>query len=154
MSYQKVNYTGRLQSYQLYGSNNSKMEFERDPFNAYQNFLYKRALFGLSVYQEVELSKMHKDKKKRIVKVHQRAQQVLNIWKQQLTNQWAAALMGKFFHHSSLVKEFTENVADAIDPDYISNLEFKSLGIDKKDIVNKLIEEKVLPKDFYTLKAA
>jgi hypothetical protein len=130
------------------------MEFERDPFNAYQNFLYKRALFGLSVYQEVELSKMHKDKKKRITKVHQRAQQVLNIWKQQLTNQWAADLMGKFFHHSNLVKEFTENVADAIDPDYISNLEFKSLGIDKKEIVNKLIEEKVLPKDFYTLKAA
>jgi len=154
MSYQKVNYTGRLQSYQLYGSNNSKMEFERDPFNAYQNFLYKRALFGLSVYQEVELSTMHKDKKKRITKVHQRAQQVLNIWKQQLTNQWAAELMGKFFYHSNLVKEFSQNVADAIDPDYISNLEFKSLGIDKKEIVNKLIEEKVLPKDFYNLKAA
>jgi hypothetical protein len=130
------------------------MEFERDPFNAYQNFLYKRALFGLSVYQEVELSTMHKDKKKRITKVHQRAQQVLNIWKQQLTNQWAAELMGKFFHHSNLVKEFAQNVADAIDPDYISNLEFKSLGVDKKQIVNKLIEEKVLPKDFYNLKAA
>ena len=51
-----------------------KIQFEKDPFNSYQNFLYKRALFGLSVYQKDELEKMHWDKKRRIEKVHQRAQ--------------------------------------------------------------------------------
>lgn len=156
-SYQKVVYTGRLSEYQNYGSNYQKKrysEYERDEFNSYQNFLYKRALFGLSVYAEEELSTMHWDKKKRIQKVHQRAQNVLNLWKQELANQWVATGLTEVFHHSQLVKDLVKIFADHTDPDYISTLDFKGMDISKKDIVNKLIEEKVLPNNFYQLTAA
>ena len=156
-SYQKVIYTGRLSEYQSYGNKIHKkryVEYERDEFNSYQNFLYKRALFGLSVYQEEELSKMHWDKKKRIQKVHERAQSVLNVWKQELANKWAADGLREVFHHSSLIKNMVEIFANHTDPEYISTLEFKDLGIDKKDIVKKLIQEKVLPNNFYELKAS
>jgi hypothetical protein len=47
-----------------------------------------------------------------------------------------------------------EIFANHTDPEYISTLEFKDLGISKKDIVIKLIQEKVLPNNFYELKAS
>lgn len=155
-SYQKIVYTGRLPEYQKYGNNYQKkryVEYEQDEFNQYQNFLYKRAIFGLSVYSPEELEKMHWDKKKRIQKVHARAQNVLNIWKQQLTNAWAMEVLSKMFHHSQLVKDLVESFGNQVDPNYISPLEFKSLGVSKKNIVEKLIAEKILPTNFYELKA-
>jgi len=151
-TYQKVVYEGRLGSYQKYGNNlKQNVSYERDTFNSYQNFLYKRALFGLAVYTQEELGKMHSDKRKRIEKVHKRAQHVLNLWKQELANQWATALLSKLFWHSKLVEDVEEKFGHEGDPDYISKLDFKSLGVNKEQIVTKLIKEKILPNDFYQL---
>jgi hypothetical protein len=155
-SYQKVVYEGKLSSYQKYGTslNKKQVHFEKDPFNSYQNFLYKRALFGLSVYGEEELGKMHWDKKKRIQKVHKRAQELLNTWKQELVNDWTSTLLSKLFWHSKLVKDYQEKFAGNTDPSYISTVEFKDLGVTKTQIVDKLIKEKILPSNFYQLKEA
>lgn len=152
-SYQKVNYDGKLGAYQRYGNKLYKqpVQYEKDPFNSYQNFLYKRALFGLAVYTQEELSKMHTDKKKRIEKVHSRAQTILNIWKQELCNQWTIKLLENLFWHSKLVKDFNEKFGDELDPSYISKMDFKSLGVNKMGIINKLIQEKILPNNFYQL---
>jgi hypothetical protein len=149
--YQKVVYEGRLSSYQKYGTSFNKVQFERDPFNSYQNFLYKRALFGLSVYQKEELEKMHWDKKRRIEKVHERAQKVLNLWKQEMTNQWLGTILSTVFHHSSFVKELNEKFGSETDEQYISKVDFKSLGVSKQQVVEKLIQEKILPANFYQL---
>jgi len=152
-SYQKVVYEGRLGTYQKYGNTYRKtnIAYERDKFNGYQNFLYKRALFGLAVYTQEELEKMHTDKKKRIQKVHSRAQHILNLWKQELANQWVTALLSKLFWHSKFIQETEEKFGNEIDPNYISKLDFKSLGVTKEHIVNKLIQEKILPNNFYQL---
>lgn len=152
-TYQKVVYTGNLSEYQTKGNRYVKhnIQYERDMFNQYQNFLYKRALFGLSVYSPEELEKMHWDKKKRIQKVHERAQLTLNIWKQLRTHDLLSDFLCKVFHHSSLAKDFREKFANEVDPNYISPVEFKSLGISKQDIVEKLIQEKILPGNFYQL---
>jgi len=149
--YQKVVYDGRMSSYQKYGTSFNKVQFEKDPFNSYQNFLYKRALFGLSVYQKEELEIMHWDKKRRIEKVHERAQKVLNLWKQEMSNQWLGSLLSVVFHHSSLVKELNEKFGSEVDEQYISKMDFKALGISKKQVVDKLIQEKILPNNFYQL---
>jgi hypothetical protein len=151
--YQKVNYDGKLGSYQRYGNKLQRqpLQYEKDPFNSYQNFLYKRALFGLAVYTQEELVKMHSDKKKRIEKVHTRAQEILNLWKQELTGQWTVKLLNTLFWHSDLVKEFTEKFGEDTDPQYISKVDFKSLGVSKVDVINKLISEKILPNNFYQL---
>ena len=151
IKYQKVVYEGRLSSYQKYGTSFNKVQFEKDPFNSYQNFLYKRALFGLSVYQKEELDKMHWDKKRRIEKVHERAQKVLNLWKQEMTNQWLGTILSTVFHHSSFVKELNEKFGSETDEQYISKVDFKSLGISKQQVVEKLIQEKILPANFYQL---
>jgi hypothetical protein len=151
IKYQKVVYEGRLSSYQKYGTSFNKVQFEKDPFNSYQNFLYKRALFGLSVYQKEELDKMHWDKKRRIEKVHERAQKVLNLWKQEMTNQWLGTILSTVFHHSSFVKELNEKFGSETDEQYISKVDFKSLGVSKQQVVEKLIQEKILPANFYQL---
>jgi hypothetical protein len=55
------------------------------------------------------------------------------------------------FHHSTFVKDYNEKFAGVTDPDYISTMEFKDLGIAKEEIVHKLIEERILPFNFFQL---
>lgn len=149
---QPVQYKGKLSDYQVYGENRKRyVEYEKDEFTPEQNFLYRRALFGLSVYSEEELSMMHSDKKKRIVKVHSRTQNVLNLWKQSLVNTMVNSIFNSMFYHSSLAKQIVEKFGDETDPTYISRIDFKSLGVSKKDIITKLMEEKILPVNFYEL---
>jgi hypothetical protein len=66
----RTEYAGKLHDFQQLGNTFKELryaEIERDPFNVQQNFLYKRALFGLKMYSEHELAEMHADKKKRII---------------------------------------------------------------------------------------
>jgi hypothetical protein len=44
-----------------------KQNYEKDPYNGHQNFLYNRALYGLSIYAPEEIKEMPVEKKKRIV---------------------------------------------------------------------------------------
>ena len=46
-----------------------KQEYEKDPYNSRQNFLYKRALLGVAVYSDQEINEMSTDKLKRINKI-------------------------------------------------------------------------------------
>lgn len=128
--------------------------YERDAFNTYQNFLYKRAMFGLSVYAKEELLTMNADKKKRIQKVHARCQHIINIWKQQMCNQFTNNLLEKLFPKRELAQLFFVKYKDCTDPGFMNTLNFKDMGVSKKQIVDKLIIEGVLPKDFYSLKHA
>jgi len=43
-----VNYKGKLKNYQLNAT--KKIIYETDKYNKYQNFLYKRALYGLNMF--------------------------------------------------------------------------------------------------------
>lgn len=125
--------------------------FERDAFNAYQNFLYKRALFGLGVYDKEEVGRMRPEKKARIQKVHARCQHVLNIWKQELCNDFTNRLLASLFPKRELAQLFFVKHKDSTDAGFLCTLNFKDLGISKKQVVDKLILEGVLPKDFYSL---
>ena len=151
----QVNYQGRVPEYQQRGNLHRGFRYqsyEKDSFNNHQNFLYKRALFGLSMYEPEELKIMHWDKKRRIHKVNKHAQNILNIWKQQIINQITNDILGSLFGNSRLVKDIVGKCGNYTDSRYINTLDFKSLGISKKDIVDKLIVEGVLPVDFYQLK--
>lgn len=145
-------YKGKLSDVQLNGSMvRWRSEYEKDVFNERQNFLYRRALFGLSVYSQEEIRQMHSQKRKRIIKVHNKTQEVLNIWKQQMMNEITNQWMKKVFWNSSVVKKLIEEFGNDTDPAYISRVKFKDLGIDKTQVVEKLIQEKLLPSNFYEL---
>ncbi len=132
--------------------------FEQDKFNEYQNFLYNRCLFGLTVYSQEEVQVMHYDKKKRITKVHKRAQTVLNLWKQSIVQVLSNYLFQAFFPDSPITKELLEDFKyakeefwDIDDELHINKMSLKTLKITKAQVVGRFIKEGILPKNFYEL---
>ncbi len=124
---------------------------ECDSMNNYQTFLFNRALFGLAVYSQEDIKKMHYDKRSRIIKVHKRAQAVINLWKQQIVNAKTNSMLKTLFPRS-VYTEYFATVGDFTDPEFVNRLSFKSLGIRKSQVIEKLISSGVLPKDFDGLK--
>jgi len=149
MKYQKIvkenNYQVNTQSYkgQVY------QVYEQDPYNANQNFLYKRAMFGLSMYSEEELSKLTEQKKSRIVKLHRRCQNNLNIWKQEISIEWTNKLFRHYFGEHPFLKPFFDNTEP--DPKFVNKISFKDLGITKDMIIQRLVQQGILPPNFYSI---
>lgn len=146
-------YNGKFNDHQLYGNNFHGKRYsivEEIIMTDYQNFLYNRALFGLSVYSQDELKDMRWDKRKRITKVHKRTQHVINIWKQQVVNLIYSKLISLFPKMES-TKHFVD-MTDDTDPEHMNRMSFKTLCITKVEVVKKLITEGILPPNFHELK--
>lgn len=125
------------------------MSYETDGFSSYQNYLYKRALFGLKGLPEAELATICSAKKARINKVYKRGQRLINLYKQKLTIEFTNKLFSTLFPKSSLVKEITQD--ENLDENFTNNLTFNELGITKLDIVNLFVNEGILPPNFFEL---
>lgn len=145
---EKFEYKGKLADYQLYKSN-TYMEYEKDNYTSYQNYLYKRALYGLSVFTQNELNAMCSKKKQRINNVYLKAQNVVNLYKQKITKAYTDLIFTSFFPNSPIT-DFLLN-DESTDEKFKNKLTFKELNISKDDIINLLIKESVLPKNFYSL---
>jgi hypothetical protein len=147
----KLEYSGNMSDYQLHNQKRKHyVEYEKDGFNDYQNHLYKRALFGLSTFEQSELETMCSKKKMRISKVHKKAQRIINIYKQKLTIAYTNQLFESLFPNSPLTEYLLEETQ--IDNSMKNTLTFKELGITKDKIINLFISEGVLPKNFMNIK--
>ena len=124
-------------------------EFEKDKYSPYQNYLYKRALYGLDSLSVEELNNMCSKKRSRIVNVYNRAQLVVNNYKHQVTKKLTDKLLGSLFPNSSLISEIIKY--EDIDNNYKNTLTFKDLSIEKDLIVDLFINEGILPKNFLSL---
>lgn len=125
--------------------------FEKDPYNAYQNFLYNRTINGLNIYSNDELSKMSNEKKKKIFKQHKKAQETINLLKQEVTNKLANDFFVQIFPDTEFTKSLINFYGIQGDVNYKNHLPFKLLKINKKMIIARLIETKLLPKNFNQL---
>jgi hypothetical protein len=147
-------YSGKYSKYQTQGSDYNGRKYskvETGYLTDYQTFLYNRTMFGLTVYSKAELDKMHWEKKRRIRKVNQRAKTILNLWKQQIVNYTTTRVFQIWFPGHPIAKFMTDTVDDT-DPKYINTIPLKELGITRSRIIEKFIEERILPLDFYELK--
>ncbi len=144
----KFEYTGSLAEYQTVAKN-LYVKYEVDKFSPYQNYLYKRALYGLNGLTQDELAKTCEKKKHRINKVYLKGQQVINLYKQKLTIAYTNFLFESLFPHSPITA-FLLNDTDA-DVNFKNTLNFKDLNIKKDDIISIFIEEGVLPKNFMSI---
>lgn len=125
--------------------------FEKDPYNSYQNFLYNRALHGLSIYSQDEISKMSIEKKKRINKSHNKCQTVINLLKQEVTNQLANDFFVRWFPEMEITKSLVNYFGTTGHENHVNNMSFKLLKISKPLVIARLIETKLLPKNFNQL---
>lgn len=146
---QKFNYSGSLENYQLHGERPTVMQYETDGYSQYQNYLYKRALYGLNALSEQELAVMCGKKRQRIINVHKKGQQVLNTLKQQITIQYTNLLFQRLFPNSPLTDAFLS--CTETDDKFKNTLTFKDLNITKEQIITVFINEGILPKNFSSL---
>jgi len=137
-----------IKKYQIY-ENKNYMQYEQDKYSIYQNYLYKRALYGLNSLTEEELCKTCSKKKQRINNVYRRAQIILNRFKQKIVMEYTNNLFQKLFPKSEITKVF--NNYDNIDDTFKNTLTFKDLNISKEQIISIFMSEGILPKNFLSL---
>ena len=125
------------------------MNYESDEYSQYQNYLYKRALYGLDALSQEELAATCSKKKQRIINVYKRAQSVLNIEKQKATINYTNVFFKTLFPKSKLTEALIEN--SEVDEKFKNTLTFKDLNISKKQIVTIFMTEGILPKNFLSL---
>ena len=123
--------------------------YKSDQYNQYQNYLYKRALYGLSALTEQELATMCSKKKQRIINVYKKAQVVINKLKQQATIKYTNFIFEALFPKSPITQALLADTET--DDKLINTLNFKDLNIDKSQIITIFIAEGVLPKNFLSL---
>ena len=123
--------------------------FEQDKYSTYQNYLYKRVLYGLDSLTIEELNSMCSKKKTRIINVNKRAQLIINNQKHKVTKQLSDKLLSSLFPNSLLIQEIISY--EEIDCNYKNTLNFKDLSINKDNLVKLFINEGVLPKNFLSL---
>ena len=145
---QKFEYSGKLEEYQLY-KKNTYTKYETDQYSQYQNFLYKRALYGLKSLPAAEVEKMSKQKKIRIQRVNRRAQRVLNEAKQRKVISITNKMFANWFPNTKFTK-FTLGNTDT-DIKVRNTLNFKDLNIDKHEIIRIFMEEGILSSNFLSL---
>jgi len=129
-----------------------RLKYEVDEYNTYQNFLYRRLMFGIKAYKEEDIQKMSENKKNSVNALYKKAQLELNLWKQSITNELCNNLLKTLFHKSILATMLVETYGTYTNPNYFNTINFKDLGISKKDIINKLIFLKLLPENYFNLK--
>jgi len=130
----------------------AKTQKQRGSQTSHQNFLYNRAIYGLSTYSPEEVVIMLPEKRKRIIQIHKKTQKILNLWKQEIVNILANKIFTDIFPNTEFTKCLVEFYGTEGDPEYINNMSFKLLKISKEQIITKLIESKILPKNFNELK--
>jgi hypothetical protein len=140
-----------VRNYQLQGGK-TYMQYEQDKYSVYQNYLYKRALYGLDALTEKELATMCSKKKQRILNVYKRAQVVLNTLKQKITIDYTNSIFKSLFPNSKLTADLLNY--NEVDEKFKNTLTFKDLNIDKDKIISIFMSEGILPKNFLSLTEA
>jgi len=136
-----------IKDYQM--RSHTVMAYEQDNYNSYQNYLYKRALYGLNSLEQSELLTLCSKKKQRIVNVYKKAQVVLNKLKQEITIKYSNFIFESLFPESPITKFLILNTET--DDKFVNTLTFKDLNINKQQIISIFIVEGVLPKNFLSL---
>ena len=136
---------------------NTYTKYETDGFNSYQNYLYKRALYGLKGLPQEEIKTMCTAKQKRVNKVYYRAQKLLNLYKHQKTKELYNSLILTLFPKQAKgnLARVIANVDILSDCDEkeldLNTLSFKDLGITKQEIADLFVSKGILPANFYQL---
>lgn len=137
----------QVRNYQL--RSQTVMSYEQDKYSLYQNYLYKRALYGLDALTEKELAITCSKKKQRIINVFKRSQTVLNIYKQKLTIAYTNSIFKSLFPDTSLTQNILK--CEETDEKFKNTLTFRDLNISKDNIISIFILEGILPKNFLSL---
>lgn len=152
----KVFSTSNMEQYRLFGDTKSKkyyipkQRYEQPSYNKIQNFIYKRTICGLSIYDKKEIAAMTKDERKEISNTHKKAQKEINILKQKILIEKSNKFF-ELFPNSPLAKSILNN--SEVDITFKYRISFEDLNLNKEQIVSMLHKKHILPENFYDIKS-
>lgn len=153
--YTKVDIQKHVEQYQLHGNLHRRkvyMKYETENLNSYQLFLYNKAMKGFNAYSKNELQVMPAKERKAIQIFFNKAQRVLTVFKQQKINEITNKFIGTCYPKSRVKHELFDTTFNYVNQNLEVSISFKMLGIGRDKIINHLIQEEILPSDFYQLK--
>lgn len=119
--------------------------------NPNQKMLFHICLYGIKACSKEDLSQMSFAHKHKIQKKYDRAFVAINRLKQEHVNNWTNAFMKHYFPKTECTKVFVEKYGDAIDFNKKCEISFKDLDISREQVIERLIESKILPANFYQI---
>jgi hypothetical protein len=138
-------YTRRIQT----AGTPRRMETEQPYFNKVQQRLYAEVVYGLSYFQDEQLKSMSRSKKLRILARYNKAQRLLNRYKQQIVSHTVDAFLLELFPNSPITKIMVDT--QGYSKEVKTPFTFKELGMTQQHIAEKLVEASLLPKSFFTI---
>lgn len=126
-----------------------KVEVEKPVFSAQQQKMYAEVVYGLGYFPPEVAKTMNEHTKSRLLTRFNKAQRILNRWKQEITNQKVDSFLLAMFPDSPVTKVFVETKGHH--RDLKATQSFKELGLTQEKIAEKLIEVRLLPSNFFEL---
>ena len=148
MQYETPAYVKKIQ---LEGTVKYQKIEEQVKLNPKQKDLYSKVVYGFKTYTKEEIATMSERNKINITVTYTKAQRILRNWKQDLTFSFIDKLLLAIFPKSPIVSQMCQIQGHLEDYNKEDEISFKDLGINQQQIVNKLIEFGLLPKNFYQL---
>jgi hypothetical protein len=152
--YDKVDIQEYVTLYQLSGNTfylQERLKQEvRIGLNEYQTHLLNRAMYGLDVFTAHQVKRMNKHKKIRITAKYEDTKEVLILWKHEIITKLSNAIFGITTGACDFLPLLEETDTYHVeDRGYLMSL--TTLGIKEHQIVEKLINCRILPENFYEL---
>jgi hypothetical protein len=118
-------------------------------FNKVQQRLYAEAVYGLKAIPHEVLMEMRVERIRTIQAIHARAKEVINHYKQEVSNEIVDGYLSSVFPKSPIIKQML-NVRGT-DSMIKCNLSLKDLKITPKMLSYRLIKHSILPENFFKL---
>lgn len=107
--------------------------------------LYKKALYGVKAFPEIEIKHLHPEELRSIEYQNNRTWEILNEWKQELVTQYINNLFQSKFPNAPKTETLDILVAPVKNKDFKMKVSFKDLKISDEQVINKLISKGILP---------
>lgn len=153
--YTKVDIQQHIEEYQLYGNLKKRRgysQYEPESLNVYQKHLYLKAVKGFSAFTKEELKIMPAEKKNIVKALYHKTQRVLTLLKHEQVNELTNKFFKTIFPKAKVCKMLLESSKNYTTTNLENKLTFDALGITQNQIIERLIQENILPFDFYKLK--
>jgi hypothetical protein len=147
--HQYVGYNSYVKKIQLEGT--VKYQQIDVVLNPIQEKLYQTLIYGFDIFTRKELAKLPEQRKIDIKIRYTKAQRILQKWKQDLIFDSLDKFLLSLFPKSSIVKAFANTKGNSPDVSNEEYITFREAGIKQSQIINKLIENNLLPQNFYEL---
>lgn len=135
------------------GNERPLMNYGAPTYTEEQNQLYNRLLIGRNAFTKDEWYQLNSKKKKKIVQRYKKAQAIFNEMKQEALLKTSVVTIRSKNKVAIGLLNIINTITSGIkpDPEFLCTMSFKDLGITKEMRIERLIEEKLLPSNFYSL---